>query len=90
MPTLDFDRRYAKSYRAFTKRNAQRIQAIDQVLRLFSQNPQHPSLHLEKLSGSTIWTIRVDRGNRLFFIWSDTGDTAIFFLVGPHDMYRKL
>ena len=90
MPTLAFDTRYTKPYRAFTKRNTRRVQTIDQVLRLFSQNPQHPSLHLEKLRGSTIWTIRIDQRNRLFFVWSDTGDTAIFFLVGPHDAYRKL
>lgn len=56
----------------------------------FTKNPQHPSLRLEKLQGSKVWSIRVDRGNRLFFIWSDTDDTAIFFLVGPHDAYRKL
>ena len=90
MPSLAFESRYSSAYRTFTKRNKQRAWAIDEALRLFVRNPNHPSLHLEKLRSSEVWTIRIDQGNRLFFIWSNSGDTAIFFFVGPHDAYRTL
>lgn len=88
MPRLSFDPAYKKAYRKFTKHNNKRVETIDEVLRRFAKDVNHPSLHLEKLSGGKTWTIRIDRGNRLFFVWSDTGDTAIFFYVGSHDAYR--
>lgn len=90
MPTNAFDTQFHSSYKKFIKGNPSLKQKVNNILTRFAKNPQHPSLRLEKLQGSKAWTIRVDRGNRLFFIWSDAGDTAIFFLVGPHDAYRKL
>ncbi len=90
MPQIHFDPHFETTYHKFTKRNPKRVRAIDRVLEIFASNPQHPSLQLEKLVSGEIWTIRVDRGNRLFFIWADGKDTAIFFLVGAHDLYRTL
>jgi plasmid maintenance system killer protein len=88
MPEIHFDPRFDVAYRKFTKHDLKRVQAVDRVLKIFVDNPTHPSLHLEKLSGSDIRSIRVDRGNRLFFVWED--GVAIFFFVGPHDSYRTL
>ena len=90
MPTNYFLPSYERAFRKFVKREFILKQKVKEKLVLFAENPQHPSLHLEKLSGSDIWTIRIDQGNRLFFVWSDTGDTAIFFLVGSHDAYRRV
>lgn len=90
MPINSFDTGYERSFKKFIKGNSKLNEKVKKTLIRFSQNPQHPSLHLEKLSGSDIWTIRIDRGNRLFFVWSETQDTAIFFYVGPHDAYRKI
>jgi len=90
MLKLYFDSRFDNTYRKFTKYNQRRIRAIDRVLKLFALNPKHPSLHLEKLSGGKIWTIRLDRGNRLFFVWANREAVAIFFFVGPHDSYRTV
>lgn len=88
MPTIRLVDSYSRSARKFTKNNLKRAATVKKALRLFQGNPKHPSLHIEKLSGRKIWTIRIDRGNRLFFTWSDKKDTAIFFFVGPHDSYR--
>lgn len=88
MPTRDFTPQFHRSFKKFTKHNAKLKRLVKSALSIFSDNPQHPSLNLEKLRGSAVWTIRVDKGNRLFFVWSETGDTAIFFFVGPHDSYR--
>lgn len=90
MPFVRLTPRFESARRKFVRHNIKMSQQIQDALMRFAKNPQHPSLRLEKLQGSKVWTIRVDRGNRLFFIWSGAGDTAIFFLVGPHDAYRKL
>jgi mRNA-degrading endonuclease RelE of RelBE toxin-antitoxin system len=90
MPTIRFDDLFSKSAHKFTRNNLQKAKAVKKALRLFRENTKYPSLHVEKLSGSNIWTIRVDRGNRLFFMWADEEDTAIFFFVGYHDAYRTV
>lgn len=90
MPSIRLNPTFPKKLRAFTKNNYQKSEAVKKAFRLFQENPKHPSLNAEKLSGSDVWTIRIDKGNRLFFVWSDEGNTAIFFLVGPHDAYRTM
>lgn len=88
MPTIQLTKQFRQARRKFTKGNNQREEQLKQAFSYFADNPKHPSLHMEKLSGSAVWTIRIDRENRLFFIWSDTGDATIFFHVGSHDAYR--
>ena len=90
MPNIRFDKTFTKSVRKFTKNNQSRSQAVKKALHLFQANPKHPSLNTEKLSGADIWSIRVDRGNRLFFVWSETNDLVIFFLAGKHDAYKNM
>jgi len=55
---------------------------------MFISNPAHPGLKLEKLRGTKIWTIRIDKGNRIFLTWIDKS-TALFIDIGQHDKYRK-
>ena len=67
------------------------LEALDKTIKaisLFVKNPKHPSLNLEKLKGSQFWTIRIDKGNRIFFIWKDK-ETALFIDIGKHDKYRR-
>jgi mRNA-degrading endonuclease YafQ of YafQ-DinJ toxin-antitoxin module len=88
MPKIHLDPLFEKAYQKFTKRNKIRKKKIAKSITLFAKNPSHPSLKTEKLAGTKIWTIRIDRGNRMFFIWSKNRSTAIFFNIGPHDTYR--
>lgn len=90
MPTVTLTEQFYRARKTFTKRSRQKEDQLRQAFAYFSKNPKHPSLYLEKLSGQEMWTIRVDKGNRLFFIWSNEGDTAIFFYIGSHDAYKKL
>lgn len=90
MPSIRLTPRFLSASKKFVKRNSKLSRKVQETLMCFAKNPQHPSLHLEKLSGSKYWTIRLDQGNRLYFVWSETGDTAIFFLVGEHDLYKTL
>lgn len=90
MPKISLTTRFLKARKKLTKGNSALEVRMEKTLLIFIKNPQHPSLHLEKLIGTNIWTIRIDRGNRLFFVWSVNLDTAIFFHVGHHDDYRMM
>jgi Txe/YoeB family toxin of Txe-Axe toxin-antitoxin module len=86
MPTIVFHSSFEKRLKIFIKNNVKRKKGVQKTLRLFQIDTHHPSLNNEKLAGSDIWSIRIDKGNRLFYV--KDGDNAIFFAVGPHDMYR--
>jgi len=88
MTTIRFEESFSKNLKKFTKNNSNRANAVKKALLLFQQDSKHPSLNAEKLTGTKIWSIRIDRGNRLFFTWS--ADVAVFFFVGPHDSYKTL
>lgn len=79
---------YQRTRDKFVLNNKQKGEALIKTLDLFIHNPTHPSLNLEKLKGSAIWTIRIDKGNRIFFSWI-TDNTALFLDIGKHDKYRK-
>lgn len=79
---------YYRSLRQFVKNNKRNATKIKKVLTLFKDNPGHPSLNLEKLKGTKTWTIRIDKGNRIFLSWVD--ESAVLLIdIGRHDKYRK-
>lgn len=80
--------RYQRERNKFIKNNIRRADALIKTLNKFAHNPIHPSLHLEKLGGTKLWTIRIDRGNRIFFTWINEKKTLLID-VGKHDKYRK-
>ena len=88
MITIVYSKKYLSERKKFVKHNLIRARNIVAALRFFVDNPSHPSLHLEKLGGSNIWTIRLDSGNRIFFQWFNN-ETAVLIDVGPHDKYNK-
>lgn len=80
--------RYERERNKFLKNNTKRTNALIGALDKFVDNPNHPSLNLEKLSGTKVWTIRIDKGNRIFFSWIDK-KTALLIDIGKHDKYRR-
>lgn len=88
MPKIVLASQFERKLRLFVKRNPKRKIAVQKALRFFQENPSHPSLNSEKLAGLSIWSVRIDRGNRLFYV--KDGDETIFFAVGPHDLYRSI
>ena len=79
---------YYRALSKFVKGNKRNAIVIKKTLELFKRDPSYPSLNLEKLIGSKVWTIRIDRGNRIFFSWIDK-ETALFIDIGKHDKYRS-
>jgi len=80
--------RYERERNKFVKNNTKNANALVKTLNKFTHNPTHPSLKLEKLGGTKVWTIRIGRGDRIFFSWIDK-TTALFIDIGKHDKYRK-
>lgn len=88
MITLLKTSRYEKEQIKFIKNNTKRANVLVKTLNKFAYNPTHPSLNLEKLGGTKVWTIRIDKGNRIFFSWIDK-KTALLIDIGKHDKYRR-
>ncbi len=80
--------RYNRERDKFVRNNPKRASALIKTLDKFVHDPNYPSLNLEKLGGSRYWSIRIDRGNRIFFSWIDES-TALFIDIGKHDKYRR-
>ncbi|OGH24093.1 MAG: hypothetical protein A3B47_04460 [Candidatus Levybacteria bacterium RIFCSPLOWO2_01_FULL_39_24] len=85
---ITYSSRYLTSRKKFLNNNFELFTKTVKAITLFVKNPNHPSLNLEKLKGNSIWTIRINRGNRIFFSWIDKG-TALFLDIGKHDKYRR-
>jgi mRNA-degrading endonuclease RelE of RelBE toxin-antitoxin system len=79
--------RFQESHRKFIRNNPAKAKATALALKQFVHNPQYPSLKLERLKNSRYWTIRIDKGNRVFFIWA--GNSALLVDIGSHDKYRR-
>ena len=62
---------------------------IKQKLKLFEQNPSHPSLRTHKLKGNlqNTWSISIDKNFRLVFFFDK--EQIVFFYLGTHDELYK-
>lgn len=72
------------------KNDPQLLTKIHKQLKLFSENPRHPSLRTHKLTGNldNSWSISIDRSFRLIYTVSAAGE-AYFYSLGTHDqVYR--
>ncbi|PIV71043.1 hypothetical protein COZ40_01345 [Candidatus Roizmanbacteria bacterium CG_4_10_14_3_um_filter_39_13] len=88
MITISRSKRFEVENKKFVKRNTLRAESIIKGITLFVLNPQHPSLNVEKLIGSNVWSMRLSEGNRLFFLWLSK-DEILLIDVGTHDKYKQ-
>lgn len=72
-----YSARYLSSRAKFLKNNPELFSKTTKAIALFASNHKHPGLNIEKLKGSKFWTIRIDKGNRIFFTWINK-TTALF------------
>lgn len=88
MKTIKFSSNFQKKLLSLYKRDKQLTEKIRKQLKLFQDNPKHPSLRLHKLKGNlqNTWSLSVTMSFRLLFI-EDT--EYYFFDIGEHDeIYR--
>jgi len=85
---LHYSTKYLSERKKFLKNNPKLLNKTIKAISVFAENPQHPGLNLEKLGGTKVWTIRIDKASRIFFSWIDN-KTALFIDIGKHDKYRR-
>lgn len=88
MKKIAFGPDFQKKLKKLVRQDNTLSKRIQKQLRLFEQNPRHPSLRLHKLKGNlqNTWSLSVDRGFRLLFI---EDENYYFFDMGEHkDIYR--
>ena len=87
-----YTRHFLRSYRKLPERIQKQFK---KQLDYLMENPQHPSLNLEKVDRERgIWAIRVTRGYRAAFImpvpvFRVEGDLYIFLEIGEHNKVLK-
>lgn len=87
---INFTEKFKTSLKKIEKRNPRLKQQILKQLKLFKQNPHHPSLRNHKLKGNlqNNWSISVGKSFRLCFFEENGGFT--FFDLGFHnEIYKK-
>ena len=85
---IEHSSRYLNSRKKFLKNNPLLTQKVIRTLIKFKNKPSHPSLNLEKLVGSSVWSIRIDKRNRIFFRIVNKS-TSILIDIGHHDKYKE-
>lgn len=75
--------------RAYDKLPPDVQRAVDQALKQFLSNPRHPSLHFEKLKGSSFRTIRVDRKRHRIVLRGAAREAFELVDIGHHDFVDR-
>ncbi len=73
------------------KKDKKLTERIEKQLKLFEENPKHPSLRIHKLSGKTknMWSISITMSIRMVYLEIDE-NYALFVKIGTHEeVYRK-
>lgn len=87
---ITFSPEVVKYVNGIRKKNPQLLKKINKQLRLFKENPKHPSLRTHKLQGelSNSWSITIERSIRMIYYVSN--NKIVFFVIGTHDeVYKK-
>ncbi len=84
----------AEQIQALKHRDSQLYQKIIKKLKIFRENPHHPSLRLHKLKGplQETWSISLEKNVRMLYYFSfiEGERQAVFFDIGTHDqVYRS-
>ncbi|QQG44671.1 MAG: hypothetical protein HYW86_02035 [Candidatus Roizmanbacteria bacterium] len=87
MIKIEYSTHFQAERKKFVRNNRKRFNDYAKTLRLFVSDPSHPSLNMEKLKGGNIYTLRLNKGDRIFFIWKNK-TTVLFTDIGKHDKYK--
>ncbi len=81
-----YNPRFEKQFQALS-RDIQKKAVRAEVI--FRGNPFHPSLRLHKLKGKLqgLWSISIDRKNRIIFDALENGE-VLFVSIGSHAIYE--
>ncbi len=76
---------FVKKLNKLTNKNSRLETKIESKLKLFLLNKNHNSLRLHKIKsgGVDMWSISVDMGLRIMFVYRDYG--ILLITIGSHD-----
>jgi mRNA-degrading endonuclease YafQ of YafQ-DinJ toxin-antitoxin module len=80
-----YNKNFEKQFRALRREVQEKAVEVES---LFKENPFHPSLRLHKLKGKLegLWSISIDRKNRIIFDALENGE-ILFVSIGGHSIY---
>lgn len=81
--------RYVRALAKYAKNNEKRREEAKRSLKLLRENPSHPGLNTELLKNTDMWSIRVNKSDRIFFRWIEKNKHALLWDIGAHDKYRR-
>ncbi len=89
MKSIKLSAEVYKKLQEIQRSNTKLSNKIQKQLKLFQENPRHPSLRLHKITKDVenTWSISVDMSLRMLYI--ETEDEYLFFEIGTHnEVYR--
>jgi len=78
-----FTERFIKKIEKMQKNNPSLNLKVQKTLRVFKNNPSHPSLRLHKISTSSNYSISVNMEIRIILNWKR--DMVYILNIGTHD-----
>jgi hypothetical protein len=86
LPSLVFQQRFLRTVKKLAPKSRE---AVGRTLAVFADHAHRPGLRFERVKGTDLFTIRVNRGDRVFLrlVGDDTYEVVD---VGHHDLYRTL
>jgi len=84
-----FSKEFIKNYRKITKKNISLREKVKMNLRVFRENPRHPSLRLHRLKGKMVddWSISIQSDLRIVFTYISDG--ILLVDIGNHKEVYK-
>lgn len=89
MKQLKFSPAFLKRLQEIQRINTSLSKKIQKQLKLFQENPHHPSLRLHKVTREVenTWSISIDMSLRM--LYTETEESYYFFEIGNQDeVYR--
>lgn len=80
---------FDRELKRYIKKDNKNQSLIKLVLIRLLHNFKHPSLNTEKLKGKGLYTVRITKGDRLWFKVLDD-DSILLLDIGKHDKYRRI
>lgn len=80
--------KFEKRLKKYIKKDLSKLDKVEAAIDRFREDPTHPSLNTEKLVNTDIWSLRVNKGDRIFFIWEEK--VVLLIDIGKHDRYRRV
>ncbi|MBU0619246.1 type II toxin-antitoxin system RelE/ParE family toxin [Patescibacteria group bacterium] len=86
MVFVSYAKHFEKEYRNLVKRNPRLKKKIRQKVKLFLQNPKHPSLRIHKVYSSKIgeaFSFWIEGDLRILFRWKEKS-RIVFYRISNH------